>query len=316
MNSPTTTPPAPFNYAFSPNLPELLWKLRFSLVVSTYQTGKVVIFSAKDENSLVQLPRTFDKPMGMAISGHRLAIATRNQVVVTANAPGLAPHYPDKPDTYDALYIPRATYYTGEVDIHDLKWAGNTLIAVNTAFSCLSIIDENYSFRPFWKPCFITDLKPEDRCHLNGLAMAEGKPKYVTALGGGNSAQSWRNDMFKGGVLLDVESQEVVAGALPVPHSPRLVNGRLLVLLSATGALAEVDVQKGTHTVITKLPGFVRGMERHGDYLFVGLSKLRPGSSLFEEAPIAKESLHCGISVIYLPTGKQVAYLVYQWAGK
>ena len=142
--------------------------------------------------------------------------------------------------------------------------------------------------------------------------MAEGKPKYATALGSGNSAQSWRNELFKGGVLLDVESQEVVAAALPVPHSPRLVDGRLLVLLSATGALAEVDLQNGTHTVIAKLPGFVRGLERYGDYLFVGLSKLRPGSSLFEKAPIARESLHCGISVIYMPTGKQVAYLVYQ----
>ncbi|EMR02910.1 TIGR03032 family protein [Cesiribacter andamanensis] len=304
-------PAAPFSYTYSANLPELLLRLKCSLVISTYQSGKVIIFSAKDANSLVQLPRTFDKPMGMALSGHRLAIANRQEVIVTANASGLAPHYPDKPHTYDALYIPRATYYTGEVDIHDLKWVGDKLLAVNTAFSCLSVIDEDYSFRPVWKPPFISALKPEDRCHLNGLALANGKPAYVTALGSGDSPQSWRTDMLKGGILMGVDSSELILDRLPVPHSPRVVNGRLLLLLSATGELVEVDKAKGSYEVITRFRGFVRGMEQFGDYLFIGLSRLRPGSTLFTEAPIAKSANHCGIAIVHLPTGKQVAELVY-----
>jgi hypothetical protein len=53
---------------------------------------------------------------------------------------------------------------------------------VNTAFSCLCTLDGRHSFVPRWRPPFITSLAAEDRCHLNGMAMADGAPKYVTAL--------------------------------------------------------------------------------------------------------------------------------------
>lgn len=304
-------PPKPFSYTYSPNVPEILLGLNCSLAISTYQTGKVVLFSPKNADSLIQLPRTFPRPMGMAVNNNTLAIALKSEVLITSNAPGLAKHYPPSPETYDALFVPRSSFYTGTLDIHDLAWTDKGLLAINTSFSCLISLSHQYSFQPIWKPKFITDLLPEDRCHLNGIAVKDGKPKYVTALGAGNTALSWKENMLKGGVLIDVESNEIIAKELPVPHSPRYYDDGLLMLLSATGQIVKVNPESGAYDEITKINGFLRGMDRVGDYLFVAMSKLRESSSLFKEAPIAKDSNHCGVSIIYLPTGKQVGYITY-----
>lgn len=286
-------------------------QLKCSIAISTYQTGKVVILSPKAEEELIQLPRTFDKPMGMAIKDHKLAIATRNEIIVASNSLQAAQGYPDKPNVYDGLFIPRTQYFSGEVDIHDLEWAGDRLMAVNTLFSCLTIIDDNCSFRPKWKPNFVTALAPEDRCHLNGVAMVDDKPKYVTALGATDSSKGWREKMLEGGILMDVESNEVIVGGLPVPHTPKIYNGELYMLLSATGELARVDIQRGTYDVISSIQGFVRGMDLIDDYLFVAQSKIRQKSSIFNKAPVAKKSVWCGITIIHLPTGAQAGFIKY-----
>lgn len=285
-------------------------QLDCTLAISTYQAGKVVLISAVDENNLIQLPRNFNKAMGIAVKGHQLAVATKNEVVVLGNAPGLAPNYTQ--NQYDGLYVPRATYYTGEIDLHDMEWGNQGLYAVNTRFSCISLINDRFSFEPVWHPHFITDLDPVDRCHLNGMVMQEGKPKYVTALGVSNTEKGWRSGVEKGGVLMDVDSNEIIVKGLAMPHSPRLFDGELYALMSATGELVKIDTDKGSYEVITTFDGFVRGMDKIGDYLFIGLSKLRQNSSGFRDLPIAKKALHSGVEVIHLPTGASVASLTYQ----
>lgn len=250
--------------------------------------------------------------MGIAFKGNKMAVATTNEVLLLGNAPQMAPNYPKQPNTYDALFLPRATYYTGALDIHDIEWIDDELWAVNTLFSCLSVIDEEYNFKPRWKPAFISDLAPEDRCHLNGLAMKDGQPKFVTALGYTNSPRGWRENKVNGGVIIDVESNEVVINGLAMPHSPRLYNNDLYALMSATGELIKVDTKKGEYEVVKKFDGFVRGMAKHGDYLFVALSRLRENSSSFNDLSISKRSLFCGIVVLHLPTAGLIGFLKYE----
>jgi uncharacterized protein (TIGR03032 family) len=305
-------PPPPFSYRYSPNVPELLIGLNCSLAISTYQTGKVVVFSAKDENQLVQLPRNFPRPMGMAFKEGLLAIGLLSEVIITSNAPSLSANYPPSPGVYDGFFVPRSTYYTGILDIHDLEWGDQELFAVNTSFSCIVKTSNRYSFETVWKPNFVDKLVPEDRCHLNGLALMDGQPKYVTALGKTNEGIAWKPGMLNGGILMDVESNEILMDRLPVPHSPRLYHDGLFMLLSATGELVKVAPESGTYEVVTRINGFLRGMDRIGDYLFIAMSKLRPTSSLFKDAPIAKSSILCGISIVYIPTGNQVGYISYQ----
>lgn len=302
----------PFSCTMSPNMAELLTELNGSIALTTYQAGKLIFISALNKEEIVQLPRQYDKAMGLAIHGNKMAIATKNEVQVLASSKALALNYGKTPGMYDSLYLPRATYYSGEVDLHDMGWGTEGLWAVNTRFSCLSLINDDYSFENKWSPSFITDQTPDDRCHLNGMAMHANKPKFVTALGTTNAAKAWRENIQSGGVIIDVDSKEIVASGLPMPHSPRIFDGKLYSLSSATGEIICVDPATGKYDVVTKVQGFLRGMCRKGDILFVGLSKLRQNASTFRDLPIARESLFCGVVAIHLPTGKQIGFIKYE----
>jgi uncharacterized protein (TIGR03032 family) len=312
QQTPPPSAPAPFSCSYTPQVPELLCRLNCTLVLSTFQAGKVIFLSAQDGDHLHQLPRNFPKPMGIALRGDKMALACLDEVHVLVNSPELALNYPKKPGTYDAMFMPRLTYYTGQLDVHDLEWGGKgELFAVNTSFSCIIRIDEYYSFTPVWQPPFISRLASEDRCHLNGMALEQGRPKYVTAFGATDEPQGWRPAVTTGGILLDADSGEIVAHSLPMPHSPRLFGGELFLLLSATGDLVKVDVQSGKYEVIRRIEGFVRGLCRMGDYVFVGLSKLRKSASTFGKLPFAEQARHAGIAIIHLPTGSLAGELRY-----
>jgi uncharacterized protein (TIGR03032 family) len=307
-----TTELPPFACTATPGFIKVLHDLRASIAITTYQAGKVVFVSPKNDHELVQFLRSFKKAMGLALTPERLGVATQNEVVIFSNSPGQAKIYPAKPNVYDALYIPRATYYTGELDIHDIHFTSKGLLAVNTRFSCVSLINDDFSFTEAWRPSFINELLPEDRCHLNGMVVVNDQPKYLTALGDTNSPKGWRPAKANGGILIDAENQEIILRRLSMPHSPRLYNNDLFILLSGTGELAHVDTAKGSYEVIHRFNGFVRGMDRIGDFLFIGLSKLRTTSEAFGDLPIAAHSPVCGVAVFHLPSGKLIGQLKYE----
>ena len=305
-------PPPPFACTFSPNLPELLQQMNSSIAISTYQAGKVILISPKNRDELIQLPRNFAKPMGIAVKGKNMVFALRDEVLILSNSPGLAEKYPKQPGVYDAFFTPRQSFYCGAVDMHDIEWGKDELIGVNTRFSCLVRLSKEYSFEPFWQPPFISELLPEDRCHLNGVAMQDGKPKYVTALGKSDTAAGWRERKANGGIVMDVETGEIILENLSMPHSPKIYDGQLYVLLSGTGELIRVDVENKKYDILKSMEGFVRGMDRYGDYLFIGLSKLRTTSKAFQELPVSQKSVFAGVMVLYMPTFSSVGYIKYE----
>src|SRR5947208_11083454 len=211
-------PPAPveFRYTQSDAFVALLHRLGASLLVSTYQANKLLAVRAAG-GGLSTLVRTFDRPMGLAVNGPWVALGTRNQVWFFRNAADIAPRI-EPAGQHDACYLPRSCHVTGDIGIHEMAWAhsplapggrgvggeGDELWAVNTRFSCLCTLDPDYSFVPRWRPPFVTALAAEDRCHLNGLAIVDGRPEYVTALGETDTAGGWRPDKPQGGCLLDV----------------------------------------------------------------------------------------------------------------
>jgi len=305
--------PVPFGCTYTPSVPTLLQQLNCTIAISTYQAGKVIFLSPNVNGKLIQLPRTFEKAMGIALKGDKMAIACKDEVIVFKNSKDLAIHYPNKNNIYDGLFMPRLTYFTGILDVHDLDWAADdSLVGVNTSFSCIIKIDENYSFTPIWKPNFISNLASEDRCHLNGMAMENGKPKYVTAFNNGNTPKSWKDTVTTSGIVMDIESNEIIATDIPMPHSPRMINGDLYMLLSATGEFVKMDVSSGKYEVVIKIGGFVRGLSKIGDYVFIGLSKLRKESSTFSKLDIPEKFNNSGIVVVHLPTGKEVGRIIYQ----
>lgn len=286
-----------------------------SLAITTYQAGKLALVGWNGEQITVLL-RQFPKPMGLAVQDQRLALATNHEVWLFANAPLLAHEYlEDQPGRYDALYLPRVTYFTGDLNIHDLAFGSDSLWLVNTRFSCLSALSKDFSFVPRWQPSFISQVVPEDRCHLNGLALVEGQPKFVTALGESDEVGGWRPHKATGGILIDVESNEIVLPGLSMPHSPCWHQGYLWLLNSGTGELWRVDPQSGQYDVVCALPGFLRGLSCFGPYALVGLSQIRE-QHIFGGLPVQErfEQLLCGVAVVDLRSG-QVAGLLEFTAG-
>lgn len=281
-----------------------------ALAISTYQAGMLVLVSW-DGRQVRVLPRRMDKPMGLDGNARRLVVATRHDVTAFGNAASLAPEYGrQRGGRYDALYLPRVTWHTGDVQAHEIQCAGDTVWVVNTRYSCLMRPSAAYSFEPAWAPPFVSDLVPEDRCHLNGLALADGAPRYVTAMAETDSAQGWRERRTDGGIVMDVDSGAVVARRLAMPHSPRLHGGRLYVLDSGRGRLCAVDPDAGRADTVAELPGYARGLAFVGNTALVGLSKIRE-KRLFGGMPIEErpEALRCGVAAVDLATGAMTGLL-------
>jgi uncharacterized protein (TIGR03032 family) len=309
---PMSKPPVRIECSASEAFRDWLARADGAMVVTTYQAGKVAVIGW-DGARVTLLMREFDKPLGMAIGDHRMVLATRNDVWLLANAPLLAADYlEDQPGRYDALYLPRATYHTGDLNVHDVALSGEDVILVNTRFSCLAKLSADHSFTPFWRPRFVTDLVPEDRCHLNGLAMRDGRPKYVTALGTTDEAGAWREKKATGGVVIDVETGDVVAGGLAMPHSPRWHDGRLWVLNSGAGELLALDPATGRSEVVCALSGYLRGLCFVGPYAMVGLCKIRE-KHIFGGLPIQERfaALRCAVAVIDLRDGREAGTLEF-----
>ncbi|MGZ7032284.1 MAG: TIGR03032 family protein, partial [Thermoanaerobaculia bacterium] len=174
-------------------------------------------------------------------------------------------------------------------------------------------LDRNYSFVPRWRPKFVSHLAPEDRCHLNGMAIIDDKVRYVTALAETNTPQGWREKKAKSGILIDVDSDEVVARGMSMPHSPRHYAGRFWILESGKGTIAALDLGNGKLETIAELPGFTRGLAFAGPFAFVGLSQVREsnvfgGIQLVERV---KERL-CGIWAIDLRTGAIAGFVRFE----
>jgi len=305
-------PTTPFTIQYTPQVPELVAELGCSLALTTYQAGKLILLSSDGER-LIQLPRTFEEPMGLALDGDQMAVATKHSIVLLANDPRLAPAYPRQPGIYDALFVPRSVHYVGALSVHDMVFGERGLVGVNTLFSCLFQLDPRHSFKPIWKPPFVSQLVPEDRCHLNGLAAAEPEGFYATALGRTDTAGGWREGKERGGVLLHVPSGELLLDGLAMPHSPRVYDGVLYLLLSSTGELVAVDLRGGErrYEVVNRVPGFARGMARAGDYLFIASSLIRKQHTFGDLAIAGRKDLFCGLTILHLPSGAIVGELRY-----
>jgi len=302
---------SPLRSVHTKSLPELLRQAAASLLVSTYQAGKLVILR-EDQGTLNTHFRVYNRPMGMACDRARLALGTGLTVEHYRNMPEVARKL-NPPGKHDSAFLPRHGHVTGNIDIHEMAFAGDELWVVNTRFSCLCTLDEQHSFVPRWRPWFVSGYAAEDRCHLNGLEVVDGKPKYVTALGTSDTAGGWRENKAGGGVLIDVENDEFVCRGLSMPHSPRWYQGKLWVLESGNGSLATVDIETGSLETVAELPGFTRGLDFIGPYAFVGLSQVRE-SAVFSGISLTERvsERSCGVWVVDIRSGQIVAFLKFE----
>jgi uncharacterized protein (TIGR03032 family) len=295
---------APLAITCSRHFPHWLYEQRLSLAFTTYQTNRLFLLGLKPDGQLSAFERLFDRPMGLHATPERLLMSSRYQLWQFDNAlpPGQLYH------GYDRLYVPRLAYTTGDLDTHDIAVDGNgQVIFANTVYSCLAGLSERYSFRPLWQPSFISRLAPEDRCHLNGLALVEGTPGYVSAVSRSDVAAGWRERRRDGGCLVDVRANQVMLTGLSMPHSPRFYQDKLWLLNSGTGDFGYVDLARSVFEPVTFCPGYLRGLAFHGHLAIVGLSL--PRDRVFSGLPLADRLAagdaqpRCGLLVIDLNTG-------------
>jgi uncharacterized protein (TIGR03032 family) len=309
-------PPArvvePLRSSATSSLAEILDGLGSSVVVSTYQSGKLVTLRAHDGRLNTHF-RDLESPMGIAHDGNRLAVGTLAGIAEYRDVPAVAVKLAPDPAAHDACFIQRRLHVTGDLRVHDLAYADDELWMVATRFSCLATLDEDHSFVPRWRPPFVTGLSGDDRCHLNGLAVVDGRPRWVTALGATDAPEGWRSGRARGGVLVDVDSGETAVAELSMPHSPRWHDGRLWVLESGEGSLALVDPEGGRVETVVQLPGFTRGLAFAGPFAFVGLSQVREAGT-FGGLPLTGrlEARQSGVWVVDLRSGAIVAFVRFE----
>ncbi len=253
--------------------------------------------------------------MGLWADPQRLILATTYQVWRFENI--LNPN--QKMDDADRHYVPRVAHTTGDLDVHDIcVLPDGVIVFANTMFSCLSMLNQIHSFKPYWKPPFISKLAAEDRCHLNGFTLKEGVPAYATATSRSDIVNGWRARREEGGCIIDIQSNEIVTEKLSMPHSPRWHDGKLWVLNSGTGELGIVDTDNGSFEPVVFLPGFVRGLAFHNNHAIVGLSLPRDGTfaglGVDDELNKRDADPWCGIQIINLGTGDVVEWIRFESA--
>lgn len=299
------------NYEHSGNWADVLEQLRLSILLSTYQAGKMVVLGS-DRGIPTFAFHSFDQVMGLATSHDQIAVGSRRQIHFLKAAHEVAPTL-SPPKTYDGCYVARNSFVTGSIHGHDLAFGKEGLWVVNTLFSCLCTLEDDFNFFPRWRPPFISQLIDQDRCHLNGLALENGAPRFVTVLGITDEPAGWRSNKKSGGAILDVPSGEIISRGLCMPHSPRMHQGKLWVLNSGCGELSTVDLRSGKLDTVASLPGYTRGLSFHGNYAFIGLSRIRE-TNVFGGLPIGEypERLHCGLGIVDITSGRTIATLSFK----
>lgn len=306
------------NTAIDPNLmksvhtssiAELLGANNLSMLLSTYQSGQMITLRSMDDKvntHFTAMPR----PMGIAArQGGHLAVGTNHEVWTYRDQPAVAAKI-EPAGSHARAYILRKRHVTGDIQIHEMNYdSTGDLWVVATRFSCLATLDDEHSFVPRWKPKFVTELAAQDRCHLNGFAFRDGRPRYVSAFAETDAPQGWRETKATTGLLIDIDSDEVITRGLCMPHSPRWYRDQLWVLESGRGSLARVDIATGEVETVVELPGFTRGLEFAGKFAFVGLSQVR--ESVFAGIPLTQrdEERHSGVWVVDIETANIVGFV-------
>ncbi|MEM9059848.1 MAG: TIGR03032 family protein [Pseudomonadota bacterium] len=302
--------------SFSGGLHGFLRSMNIAIACTSYQSGFLYIFGHGRDGRLSMHQAVFPQAMGVKGDANRIYLASLSQIVRLENVLG-----PDQiaNEKHDRVYVPRNFQTTGAVDLHEIGIRSDgRVVFVNTKYSCLCEFSLTHSFKPIWKPSFISRLAPEDRCHLNGLAMRDGKPRYVTAVCRSDVVDGWRDRRHDGGIVIDIETDEILVEGLSMPHSPRWHDGKLWVVNSGTGEFGWIDQERKAFVPFAFCPGFVRGLAFAGSYAIVTLSKPRykrfDGLALADALEAKDADPWCGIQVISLQDGSVAQWIRFDGA--
>lgn len=279
---------------------DILAELKLSLIATSLTSEKLISLSSHQQQTHAHY-RPYKHPAGTAVDYGKISVATAYQICHLWNIPIVAQKL-EPLGQYDACYLFRKGHITGDLEIQDMAYAQGQLWLVSSRFSSLCTLDQANSFIPQWRPPFIQGITPDDRCHLNGVAIVNNQPKYLTALAESNSPQGWRILQGAGGIVIDKDTNQIICRGLSVPNNPRWYRNKLWVLESGQARLITINPQTGKITPIATLPGFPRGLDFAGNYAFIGVSPVRGYSPL----PLAEKAVidASSICIVNISTGQ------------
>lgn len=300
-----------FNISSSISFAQILKQNEATIIVSTYQAGRLIFISSSDGTHVdIQAVRA-RKPMGVSFDSKRMAVACLNAIEIYSADNSIGNQSPHSFQTFDEFFVPRINYITGHLDLHDIHLHPKGIFGVNTQFNCISAFTIDHNFIPVWKPFFIDKIVPEDRCHLNGMAVIDNVPMYATALGENNTEGSWRENITNGGVLIDIKKNEIIHYNLAMPHSPRIINGYLYFIESATGVINKMHLESKEIIKFSNTGAFSRGLDSINDLIIVGRSKARATSKTFEKLDAEIKNNNAGIDIFSEVSGEKIAGLSF-----
>jgi uncharacterized protein (TIGR03032 family) len=296
--------------SFEDGFQKALEKANITIGISTYKASRLITICA-DEEGVVIRPSLIPRAMGIGFEGELMAVASKaginmyRRFIVGKDSSWSA--------EYDYVWLERAKYHTGPIDAHDVAVSNKQVFAVNTAWSCISIFGFEDSFKPIWRPPFISGLSPTDRCHLNGMAVRDGKPAYATALGQSNESKGWKTNLLNGGVLMETKNKTILAEGLSLPHSPVYLaeSNELWFLQSGEGTVCRFDLEKNCVVPVIETDLFIRGLAIHNQIAFVGFSQLRKTSKLFKPLENRLQGDQCGVLAADLRTGEVLGEMIF-----
>lgn len=282
-----------------------------SLAFTSAQTSKLFLVGPTAEGELSVAERTIPRCKGLVAHGRSLYVSADWQIWRFENALDAG----ERSDGFDAVYVPKASHVTGDIDCPEMAVDGDgRLVFVNTRFNCLAYLSRDYSFNPVWKPDFVSAYVPEDRCHLTGLALHEGRPAFATATARSDEDGGWKESLKDGGVVVHVMSGEVICDGLSMPRAPRM-HGRTLWLQEAgTGYLGRVNKDDGKFEPVARCPGFLTGMTIVGNFAVACVSRMPEGEAYADldlqmNLQQSDTEPSCGLLVVELTSGNIIHWL-------
>ncbi len=323
-NDNQTTDPNQLNIEFDRYFLDWLKEVNSSFLISCYKNNAVCCIgrtvhrdNTTTREQLSLWISDFERPMGMYAD--KDTRGNDNVYIGTSKLLWKYINHGNKPSDnnttdFDASYIPKWLDNISDIDCHDIvEDENNNVFFVSAQFGCVCQRSDTHSFKVYWQPPWISKVAAEDRCHLNGLCLRDGVPRYVTAIAQTDVRSGWRENRESSGLVYDIIDNSIVCDNLSMPHSPRWYNNQLWILESGTGYFGRI-----TDNVFKKevfIQGFLRGLSFIGKYALIG-SSLDRHEKVFQDIQLGKNlkdkqiSAKCGVFIVNLDTMDVVHNLI------
>lgn len=314
MTNTTTGTPAQLRITVSSHFVQWLADQHASLICAAEYGNLLLSIGLQPDGRLTYSALPVNRPGALLYADDQLYVAAQRHIWRFANLLTSG----ERDQAHDRLFVPRTTYHTGDLDLHDLAIdRKGRLLFANTRYSCLATLSERHNFEPLWQPPFISELLPEDRCHLTGVALRDGVPRYVTLGASSDTARGWQSALHSG-ALYDIATRTAVIADLVAPHYPRFYQDRLWLLNTGVGTLGFYNAEARHYEAYADCPGFPRSVAFHGDYAIVGLSRpaagQRSGLPLETQMAARGEPMQSGLLVIDMRSGLPLHWLQFSGA--